>query len=100
MATDAARGKVIHEAQPFGFVRDHNMMGGDRGVPHVHNVVGAPTEVENRGMSVQISNADKNPGAYAAACKHRDNPFFWTGLAPERSHNNYDPRMHISMEVS
>jgi len=27
MATDEARGKVIHEAQPFGFVRDHNMMG-------------------------------------------------------------------------
>jgi len=91
-----AMGKVIHEAQPFGFVRDHNMMGsGMNGVP-TRNVPRGTNEVENRGISVQISDADKNPGAYAKACQHRDNPFAWVGLPEKRSSNNYDPRMHIS----
>ena len=80
MSTDPARGKVIHEAQPFGWVRDQNMMGpGMNGVPMRNNIDGL-TEVENRGMSVKISDADKNPGAYAAACQHRDDPFHWVGL--------------------
>ena len=100
MATDPARGKVIHEAQPFGFVRQHNMMGpGMNGVP-TKNAMAPETMVENRGISTMISDADKNPGAYAAACKHRDNPFAFTGMPEKRSHNSMNARMVQSSEVS
>jgi len=98
---DKARGKIIHERQPFGVVRDHYMHKGDAGmVPH-RNATGSTNEVENRGISVQISDADKNPGAYAQACRHRDNPFAFVGMPEKRAHgNSRDARMHISEEVS
>lgn len=96
MIMDKARGKVIHEAQPFGFVRNHNMHGGDRGAAWVHNVPRGINEVHNNGVSVSISDADKAPNAFAHASRDRNNPFAPTGMPEKRSHNSYDPRMHIS----
>jgi len=88
MATDPARGKVVGEKQPFGFVRESNMMGpGLNGKP-TRNSLGVDTMVENRGANHPASMADKNPGAYAAACMHKDNPFYWTGLKEPKSNAN------------
>ena len=98
---DKARGKIIHERQPFGVVHDHYMHQGDAGMGSRRNALGGINEVENRGISVAISNADKNPSAYAKACAHRDNPFAFVGMPEKRAHgNSMDPRMHISEEVS
>src|ERR1700677_1300400 len=100
MATDSARGKVIHEKQPFGFVRNHNMMGpGMNGIP-TKNRMAPDTMVQNRGLSAKISDADKNPGAYEQACKNRDNPFAWTGMPMPSSHNSYNARMNQTEDVS
>jgi len=71
--------KLINQQQPFGQVENHAMFRGDSGPAPHKNQMSSKTEVPNHGTNQAQSNADKAPGAYKTACKHSDNPFFWSG---------------------
>jgi hypothetical protein len=71
--------KLINQQQPFGMVQSHITQRGDSGPAGTRNAISQTTEVPNHGTTKVESFADKGAGAYAMACKNRDNPFAWTG---------------------
>lgn len=70
------RKNLVNEAQVFGVVHNTPMFPTTIAKPaDTRNSVGATTQINNHGQNHVESFADKNPGAYAQACRGRDNPF-------------------------
>ncbi len=79
------KGKLVSEAQPFGQVHSSMAHASTMATPTgMKNACGSDRVVGNNGKTTVESFADKNPGAYEAACKNRDNPFAFVGK-PEGS---------------
>lgn len=83
------RKTLVNEQQPFGFKQDLITMPATMGnKPSISNRPGATETNGNNGRTVVESFADKNPGAYAQACKGRDNPFAPVGKSFGTGHTN------------
>ncbi len=71
---------VLNDKQPFGVVHEHKAHPGEgRPAEHVNRPLGRETQVPNNGVDHPASVANKNPGAHEQACKHVDNPYYWSG---------------------
>jgi len=72
---------LLNERQPFGNVRDIDSMDGQgRPAEHFNRPLGSLSPVGNNGYNHAESMADKNPGAYAYACRGVNDPLtHWTG---------------------
>lgn len=71
--------KLVHEKQVIGVVINETPMGGSGQKGVVSKTVSAQTEVPNHGVTLVKPFTDGTSGAYARACAHRGDPFFWTG---------------------
>lgn len=77
---------LVNQAQPFGRVmesREHpNNMPNAKGIGS--KSLGGDRMVHNNGATTQVSNADKNPGAFDYASRNGDNPFAFVGGMPKK----------------